>query len=217
MSELDRARAGQYVAARRGRLGLSKGQLADLAGIDRKTLYHLERGERWPYPKTLAAIEHALGLAVGDLHRVAAGERPSPGLLADHAAQRMAGLALDWEQLAHRSGLSASTLERIRYTWAPDDAEALTLDRVLEWEPGSTRAVLADRRDPVPAREERLLACQGEPTAATGELLEQAWRLVEELQQVVGARAAHPERAARAVKQLGLAVEALEEELGGAG
>lgn len=72
----DRARAAQYVIARRGSLNLTREQLAELAGLDVKTIYNLESGERWPQAKTRGKIEKALRIDYGSLQAVAEGGEP---------------------------------------------------------------------------------------------------------------------------------------------
>ncbi|WP_158088735.1 helix-turn-helix domain-containing protein [Thermoactinospora rubra] len=69
----DRARAAQFVIARRGELGLTQQQLAARAGVDVKTIYNLESGERWPQAATRGKIEKALGWVGGALEDIAAG------------------------------------------------------------------------------------------------------------------------------------------------
>lgn len=68
--QADRERVARYVAARRGSLGLSQEQLATKAGVDIKTLWNLETGDRWPQAKTRARIEAALGWDEGDILRL---------------------------------------------------------------------------------------------------------------------------------------------------
>ena len=50
----------EIVAQHRLRLDLTKGQLAELCGISRTTLYRIESGRHEPTPAMVAAIEHAL-------------------------------------------------------------------------------------------------------------------------------------------------------------
>jgi transcriptional regulator with XRE-family HTH domain len=83
---LDRERVARYVIDRRGGLGLTQEELADRAGLDRKTIYHLESAERWPQVKTRGALEEALGWASGDLIRIAEGGEPSNFTAADAEA-----------------------------------------------------------------------------------------------------------------------------------
>jgi transcriptional regulator with XRE-family HTH domain len=72
-------RAADYVKARRGALHLTQPALAAKAGIDAKTVWNLEAGERWPQATTRAKIEAALGWAEGDLQRIRGGGVPSTG------------------------------------------------------------------------------------------------------------------------------------------
>jgi transcriptional regulator with XRE-family HTH domain len=79
MSQEARARTAAYVKARRGRLGLrSQRKLAELAGVDTKTINSLETGRRWPQPAILAQIEQALGLKEGSLQAIHDGGEPTP-------------------------------------------------------------------------------------------------------------------------------------------
>ena len=70
---VDRRRAARQVIVRRGELGLSQPALAEAAGVDPKTIWNLESGERWPIAKNRTKIERALGWAEGDLARIAEG------------------------------------------------------------------------------------------------------------------------------------------------
>lgn len=73
----NRRRVASYVVSRRGALGLSQDDLATKAGVDAKTIYNLESGERWPWATTRSKIEAALGIAEGDLERIADGYDPT--------------------------------------------------------------------------------------------------------------------------------------------
>lgn len=238
MSELDRARAGQYVAARRGRLGLSQDDLAARAGIDPKTLRDLETGKRWPRAKTRTAIEDALDIETGDLLRLAEGGMPAPDrrdLLLNLIYERAAELRRDPTGILREVGL-INAGGKVVLREALDTVQATTLDRLLRWQTGSAQAALAERRPPIPlparpsvdiaswsvaqSMEMRRLPKEADEAGeaqSTSELLERAWQLVQQLEQRVDAQSDRPERAVRAVKQLGLAMEALEEELGDAG
>lgn len=83
---LDRERVARYVIDRRGGLGLTQEELAERAGLDRKTIYHLESAERWPQVKTRGALEEALGWASGDLMRIAEGGEPGDLMKAEAEA-----------------------------------------------------------------------------------------------------------------------------------
>jgi transcriptional regulator with XRE-family HTH domain len=72
-------RAADYVKARRGALHLTQDALATAAGVDAKTVWNLEAGERWPQATTRAKIEAALGWSEGDLQRIRSGGVPSTG------------------------------------------------------------------------------------------------------------------------------------------
>jgi transcriptional regulator with XRE-family HTH domain len=51
----------------RQRKGLSLGQLADLTGLRRDTISHLERGREDPQPYHLRLLAHVLGVPTLDL------------------------------------------------------------------------------------------------------------------------------------------------------
>jgi transcriptional regulator with XRE-family HTH domain len=69
-----RRAAGRAALARRGTLGLTQLKVAELAGVDVKTLRTLETGERWPIASNLAAIGAALGFQSGELQAIADSE-----------------------------------------------------------------------------------------------------------------------------------------------
>jgi transcriptional regulator with XRE-family HTH domain len=73
----DRARTAAYVIVRRGQLGLSQQQLAELAHVDTKTINSLETGRRWPQPKTRARIAEALGWTARSLQDITDGGEPT--------------------------------------------------------------------------------------------------------------------------------------------
>jgi transcriptional regulator with XRE-family HTH domain len=77
MADRDVHRAGIFVQARRGELGMTQEQLAVAAGVDEKTIRTLESGVRWPWTRNRAAIEQALGWPPLALERIAAGDGPS--------------------------------------------------------------------------------------------------------------------------------------------
>jgi transcriptional regulator with XRE-family HTH domain len=56
-----RERMGANIQERRESSGMSQRQLADRAGIDRRTLRVVERGERWPRLTTLWLLGVAFG------------------------------------------------------------------------------------------------------------------------------------------------------------
>jgi transcriptional regulator with XRE-family HTH domain len=85
-------RAGQAVAVRRGRLGMTQPELADAARVDVKTVSNLERGARWPIARTRASIAAALGWETDALNTIAAGgdlepDRPATRVPQPPAAQ----------------------------------------------------------------------------------------------------------------------------------
>ncbi len=106
---VDRERVARYVIDRRGRLGLTQEELADRAGLDRKTIYHLESAERWPQVKTRGALEEALGWASGDLVRIGEGGEPTPTqyVYDDDRATAVDGAPGESEQAASRRHLQA--------------------------------------------------------------------------------------------------------------
>jgi DNA-binding XRE family transcriptional regulator len=55
---------GTKLRAFRRAAGLSQAELADKAGIHRRTVIKIERGERDPQWETAVALAHALGLEV---------------------------------------------------------------------------------------------------------------------------------------------------------
>lgn len=156
MSRPDRARVARYVVARRGELNMSQQRLAERAGVDAKTIYNLESGDRWPQPKTRDRIEAALGWYSGDLQRIAEGgepidyERPPTRreLFADYVQQRCKELNLDWLDIARDSDLPPDELAELRRYWDPDARQRSALERALRWEPQSIDAIFGDGRKP---------------------------------------------------------------------
>lgn len=75
----DWQRLGEHVIARRTALGYkTRAQLAEASGISVRILGDIETGRRGRFdPKTLAALENALGWTVGSANRVATGGEPS--------------------------------------------------------------------------------------------------------------------------------------------
>ncbi len=78
----------------RQRRGISIGQLAEVTGLRRETIAHLEHGQEDPQPYALRRLEAALGASAADLY---AGPRvqtsptpaePMPGEAADVYAPR---------------------------------------------------------------------------------------------------------------------------------
>lgn len=83
----DKQRAARAVEARLGALGMTQLELAEAADVDVKTVNGLIRRGVWPYARTRARIEAALGWPPGEMARIAAEEgaprRATPdGLLA---------------------------------------------------------------------------------------------------------------------------------------
>jgi len=73
-TETGKLAAGRAVLARRGELGLTRAEVAEKAGVDIKTVWGFESGDRWPIAKTLAAVAAVLGLDAAELMRIADGE-----------------------------------------------------------------------------------------------------------------------------------------------
>lgn len=65
--------AAAALAARRAELNLTQEQLAQRARVVVRTVAYLEQAERWPQPRTRAAIERAVGWDEGELARIAYG------------------------------------------------------------------------------------------------------------------------------------------------
>ena len=83
----DRQRAARAVEARLGALGMTQLELAEAADVDVKTVNGLIRRGVWPYARTRARIEAALGWPPGEIARIASEDaeprRATPeGLLA---------------------------------------------------------------------------------------------------------------------------------------
>jgi transcriptional regulator with XRE-family HTH domain len=76
MSDRDTKRAGRYVFARRGELGMTQEQLARVAHVDPKTINTFEHGDRWPWARNIAKIESGLGWPRLTLDRISAGGEP---------------------------------------------------------------------------------------------------------------------------------------------
>jgi hypothetical protein len=76
MTEPDRERLGQAIAARRKALGLSLSAAAKIAGIDRGTWTATERATRQTEEYTYAGIERALQWVTGSVERILAGGEP---------------------------------------------------------------------------------------------------------------------------------------------
>jgi len=81
-----RQRAASAVAARRGELRMTQGELGAAAGVDVKTIGNLESRGTWPIARTRAKLEEALGWPVGEMARIATAEEKQslipPDLLA---------------------------------------------------------------------------------------------------------------------------------------
>jgi transcriptional regulator with XRE-family HTH domain len=69
----------RQVAAARTALGLSQPALAELAGVDVRTIQNLESGKtRSRPPQKRALVETALGWRIGSIVRILDGEAPLP-------------------------------------------------------------------------------------------------------------------------------------------
>ena len=73
-----RQRAASAVAARRGELRMTQGELGAAAGVDVKTIGNLESRGVWPIARTRAKLEEALGWPSGEMARIAAAEEKQP-------------------------------------------------------------------------------------------------------------------------------------------
>jgi transcriptional regulator with XRE-family HTH domain len=83
-----RQRAARAATARRGALNMTQQELAGAAGVDPKTIWNLEKRDRWPIARNRSRIEKALGWPEGELERISSedgDEKPllSSGLLRD--------------------------------------------------------------------------------------------------------------------------------------
>ena len=74
----DRQRAARAVEARLGVLGMTQLELAEAAGVDAKTVNGVIRRGVWPYARTRARIEAALGWPPGEMARIAAEDDAAP-------------------------------------------------------------------------------------------------------------------------------------------
>jgi transcriptional regulator with XRE-family HTH domain len=70
-TDAGKAAAGRAVRIRRGDHGWTQQELADKAEISVDTVSDLEAGRRWPWTRTIRALEMALGLERGELDRIA--------------------------------------------------------------------------------------------------------------------------------------------------
>jgi len=61
----------QAIKVARAKSGLSQERLAELAGCDRTTIWHLERGSRNPSVEMVAAIAFACGVTASSIHAAA--------------------------------------------------------------------------------------------------------------------------------------------------
>ncbi|GAA2085190.1 hypothetical protein GCM10009780_25020 [Actinomadura alba] len=169
----DRTRVARYVIARRGEVGLTQQGLADRAGVDIKTIYNLESGERWPQAKTRGALEAVLSWYPGDLQRIAEGgepvvyERPPSRreLLADYIRTRMDQLRLTWADVARDGRIPEEELHDLRRQMIPEGHVKLGLERALRWEPGSIDAIVDTGKEPATVHrwpeEQRVKPTQG--------------------------------------------------------
>lgn len=64
----------------RQRGGLSIGQLAELTGLRRDTITHLEHGKEEPQSYAVRRLAVALGASVADLYGLPVLEGPQPGM-----------------------------------------------------------------------------------------------------------------------------------------
>ena len=69
---------GELVRGARLRAGLSYSRLAKLSGVDRSTLYRIERDDAQGSAETLMCLVNALGLDAGEVLECAARSRKAP-------------------------------------------------------------------------------------------------------------------------------------------
>ena len=100
--------------------GLSQQELADIAGIRRESLSRIESGRRWPSYDALFQIMGVLSLEWHHIAHKGANERPArlyaPERRQDLGSALRAGRLeerLTLQELARRTGLSASQLSRL--------------------------------------------------------------------------------------------------------
>ena len=74
---MDQEAVGRRVAERRKELRLGTTEAARTAGVDRKTLVSLERGERWPQDSSRSKIEAMLRWSTGALDALTRDEEPT--------------------------------------------------------------------------------------------------------------------------------------------
>ncbi|QWC56494.1 helix-turn-helix domain-containing protein [Erythrobacter sp. 3-20A1M] len=100
--------------------GLSQQELADIAGIRRESLSRIESGRRWPSYDALYQIMGVLSLEWHDIAHKGVSERPARLYASERrqdlgsalrAGRLKEGLTL--QELARRTGLSASQLSRL--------------------------------------------------------------------------------------------------------
>ncbi|MFI6910151.1 helix-turn-helix domain-containing protein [Nonomuraea sp. NPDC050394] len=128
----DIARAGEFVASRRGELDLTQQELAETAGVDVKTIYNLESGSRWPQAGTRAAIEKALHMQPGQLQRVSEERATDPVLTVVRPVAAVETVKRWFAAELDRRGLGAvelvAPLDTLR---AMADANRMTLGELL--------------------------------------------------------------------------------------
>jgi transcriptional regulator with XRE-family HTH domain len=126
----------ELVQEARERLGLSRSELAELAGVTRERVWAWERGRDQPTASVVPPLARALGLSPMDLLDVDP-DRPT------FAALRIAaGVTL--QDLAHRTGIPYTRVHRIeRGTSSASAQDVAALSRVLEVPAKRLRVALA--------------------------------------------------------------------------
>jgi transcriptional regulator with XRE-family HTH domain len=162
-----RARLADLMDQRRRDLRLTWDQVASRAGIHRETLRQIRAGTGALRPLSATGIEDALDWDRGSIDTLLADGETTTGAGNEHTWRRLATAVRarrderGWTQLevAARGGLSIDRIQAIEGTRS-DRYSSRTfakLERALEWESGSCRAIL-DGGDPTPADLVRTLA-----------------------------------------------------------
>jgi transcriptional regulator with XRE-family HTH domain len=155
-----RARLADLMDQRRRDLRLTWDQVASRAGIHRETLRQIRAGTGALRPLSATGIEDALEWDRGSIDTLLADGETTTGAGNEHTWRRLATAVRarrderGWTQLevAARGGLSIDRIQGIEGTRS-DRYSSRTfakLERALEWESGSCRAIL-DGGDPTPS------------------------------------------------------------------
>lgn len=127
----------------RERLGLSRSQLAELAGVPRERLWAWERGRDQPTASAIPSLARALGLFPMDLLEV---DAAAPTFAAIRITR---GVTL--QELAKRTGIPYTRIHRLeRGTTRASADDVVALGRVLQVSAKQVRDALA--RGGMPSR-----------------------------------------------------------------